>query len=53
MNVIRRDDGHAPPARIARDDRLQVEGLLEMDNIRPGERSLYLAALRASEGIAL
>ena len=53
VNVIGRDDGHAPPARVARDDSLQVEGLLEMDDVRPGERTLYLAAPRAREGVAL
>ena len=53
MNVIGRDDGHAPPARAARDDSLQVEGLLEMDDVRPGERTLYLAAPRPREGVAL
>ena len=51
--MIGRQSGHTRPAGKLRNDSLQIERLLEMNNVGPLERSLHLGAPHARKGVPL
>ena len=53
MNMVGRHRGHATIPRTPSNDGLQHKRLLQVDHICPAERSINLAPIRPSEGIAL
>lgn len=53
MNVVGRHRRHATIARTPSNHGLQHERLLQVDHICPAERSINLAPIRPSEGVAL
>ena len=53
MNVIGRQSRHTTSARTPSNDSLQHKRLLQMHHVRPVERTVDLAAIRTSKGVAL
>lgn len=53
MNVVGRHRRHATIARTPSNHGLQHERLLQVDHVCPAERSINLAPIRPSEGVAL
>ena len=53
MNVMGRQSRHTTSARTPSNDSLQHKRLLQMHHVRPVERTVDLAAIRTSKGVAL